>query len=349
MKKFVTAVLVVFVVSLFAVPAQAALQYHTGADLLCHDCHTVHASEANALRGTTAGGSDLMLINTSTNTLCLTCHDNVAEDQDTAGAAPDVMTGYTGALGFVRKAGAFQSDVGVASDNAHDLGVASAIAPGDLDNPDPANKYTANATTGLTCASCHDPHGTTLYSNLLADPNPNSSIATFTGVLGTDILLGSNNATNDNIPSTKYSLGNVTYKNGKISDFCADCHFDFHHQQGSENVAGDAGGANDAWERHPTGRSIADTGTSVISVTSMTLADGHGKADLAYWSNAARLSRVPVADPDGTRGNNYPICMSCHQAHGTAHDSATLWDNDATADLADGTSIKQTCKQCHNK
>jgi hypothetical protein len=56
-------------------------------------------------------------------------------------------------------AGSFANSGGVANDNGHDLGLNTSSPP-----------FSSMTNVTLTCASCHDPHGTPNYRNVLTAP-----------------------------------------------------------------------------------------------------------------------------------------------------------------------------------
>lgn len=323
-------------------PIQAAQRYHVGDSLICSECHVKQTFGSNAPTAEEMGSGSLTLLKTNVNAICLSCHDG--QHQMTAGSAPDVMgEAYPE---FDQRAGSFQAAPGIPSGKAHDLGVPSQVAPGSMDLQ--SSRYITDAVTGMTCISCHDPHGNTNFANLKMDPNPNSSIVNPIVVdPDRDVILFINNE-EDNIPGIKHNMNNVRYANGRISEFCADCHADFHYRQGSNSPAGDANQSGNAWHRHPTGRMNEDMETGVITSASMAQGSKNGHVNLERWASLS--SHVPVADPAGDgpgSGDDYPICLSCHKAHGTGHENATLWDSGLTADPDDGMTIDQTCRQCH--
>jgi predicted CXXCH cytochrome family protein len=104
-------------------------------------------------------------------------------------------------------------------------------------------------------------------------------------------------------------------------------------------MGGQSGGdVTNPWDRHPT----CDVNIGANS-------DSHSNYT-SYW-NSARSSRVQVMSNTGTvpAVDNTPSCMSCHKAHGSTHPDGLIWDNSTTATLEDGTYLRDTCQQCHDK
>lgn len=315
--------------------------YHSGSGLVCSDCHTMHNSVDGA--DVNAGGPfDKLLVEATTNDLCLTCHDGGVA----VGSAPDVMTTAGANQATYRAAGAFRAAVGTASVSAHNLGVVA-----DAGTAAPGGTWTIGA-TGITCADCHNPHGTANYRNLVLKPG---GVAADINV--TDVTQGVLTPTD-----TQYDVTNITYgysadQNPSLSNWCAGCHTNFSLSAADAaaatwvggtgalggDEAGDSGGSN-AWHRHPT------------SHVTMTEANANGHADSATYAGlssatpAATASSVPAAD-------NVPFCGTCHKAHGSDIDKSTnagwpnnlIYDDGSTATIQDGAAMADTCNNCHNK
>lgn len=349
MKKYsvgtVILVMAVAFVMLQSRPLMAG-DYHTSASLVCSDCHTMHYYEEGVTPppGADAGGPfDKLLMKTSTNNLCLTCHDG-----DTgANAAPDVLTTAGADHATNRGAGAFRAAVGTATVSGHNLGVAA-----DAGTVPPGGTWVVPA-GGIDCADCHEPHGTANFRNLTTTPGGIAGPVAVTDVSQTALTP----------TSTQYDVTNIKYgadanNNPDYSNWCAGCHTEFNATAANQalaawtndgqvggDAAGDAGGALQPWHRHP--------------VTHVTIAEGdtNGHADnVAY---AAATSRTPTASASATypANDNTPFCGTCHKAHGsdvdrtltTGHADGLIYDDGTSATIQDGTSMQQTCNICHNK
>jgi cytochrome c553 len=240
-----------------------------------------------------------------------------------------------------RAAGAIQSAVGVAANKGHSLGVTNETAAGS--NP------IVTFADGLTCVSCHDAHGNDNYRNLQSSVGNATSIkvtfqnAAYSGV--SSIFQVAVNPT-----SIHYSTGNIQYRKDNtvdgLSQWCKGCHTNFHGSGGDPNVGGtptgDTNSADAEWLRHPT-----------IDVT---FAEGvtNQHIDSSGWFSDY-ASRLPVVSTSNqipgtsSTSDNQVACITCHKAHGSSNKYALIFDNPTTTDLEDGTSMYQSCQQCHNK
>ncbi|MFQ6098460.1 MAG: hypothetical protein ACE5O2_12110 [Armatimonadota bacterium] len=303
-------------------------EYHESGQLHCSDCHIMHASQ----RGIGYGGSVLnppgypsLLRAATPSELCLTCHDGGGGTGD---SAPDVMTAASYETADVKRpAGAFQAPVAVATQNGHDLGVPDEVAPG--------GTWSSGA-QGMSCATCHDPHGNGNYRNLVPRP----------GTASADLQVTAISESVQTPTSAQYSVANVGYTDSDngLAEWCRGCHTDFHGPAGDSRLggssSGDPAGSDSFWFRHPT--------------RDVTMAEGaaNGHIDGDYWFTAA-ASRVPVVSPSGVipgtpgSSDNEVFCGSCHKAHGSGHRSALIWDDPSTGAIEDGASATQTCEMCH--
>ena len=306
--------------------------FHRYGSLVCSDCHVMHYSEVHSLTGGPpstvvplgGGGPFPRLLRQDESHLCLACHDGRTD-------APDVL-GANATGTYVRAAGALNrvGDTGTyAEGNGHTLG--STKAP-------PGGTWIGNQAGGLQCRHCHDIHGSGYYRNLT--PNP----GTATGKFVTYLTGGSYSGTAavqqiaSSPLSTHYAVTNILYRQTQvgITDFglsawCSGCHGDYHG-------AGTSGGPS--LPIHPTG-----------GVT-MAQAVANGGVDPNHWFSALS-SRVPVVSPSGIvpgrsgTSDNQVFCGSCHKAHGSTNLQGLIYDDDSTAVPEDGTSLMQTCQQCH--
>ncbi len=317
--------------------------YHT--DLQCSDCHTMHYSEGGAPIKTPsgesyAGPSEFLIRADSVNLLCLSCHDS-----GTGGinGAPDVwgVASYETPV-LKRAAGSFQGSVGVISHKGHSLGVVKDIAPGS--NP------IVTFPTGLTCVSCHDAHGNGNYRSLKSNVG-NGTHLKVSYING--IYSGSSSIfqVELNPTSIHYSTRNIQYRRDTpvdgLSQWCKGCHTNFHGTGGEINdsgiLLGDNNATNSAWVQHP------------ITGVTMSQAVKNQHLDSSAWFNEKLKSRLPVVSPSNqipgtnTNSDNQVACITCHKAHGSTNPFGLIYDNPLSPNREDGTSLMQSCQQCHNK
>ena len=308
------AVLAIIVWSV-TVPVSAG-DYHTvgTSSIICSDCHTIHYTQLGT-RYEAGGPWPRLLLYSVINGLCLSCHDGQSN-------IPDVMTAGDGTQAQYRAAGAFQALSGNSTPNGHNLGV-SGTPPG------------GTGLMTLVCTSCHDPHGNTNYRNLKTSVGSGGAAITYSAGGANDLAKWVWEVATTPM-ATHYDVSNIRYNefvttDSAFSGWCGGCHGNFH---GLVNT-----GDPEPWTRHPTAKANISSAPTA-------------KTDYSYWSNAARLSRVPVMSAIGTipaDNDNTPSCMSCHKAHGSGNKYGLIFDNGSTPELEDGTSILQTCQQCHNQ
>ncbi len=228
--------------------------------------------------------------------LCLACHDGSRPE------APDVVAPVTY---LPDPAGGWFTENPLGSENprGHDLLPASPTpAPG---GPE---------ALVLSCTSCHGPHGTSSYRNLLLEPPGNGNAAPVFVVVNELVSPDGSN------PVEVYDPANLFYKSG-MAAWCNDCHNDFHGRTPNEE------GSFEPWLRHPQSERISGA---------------HG-ADFAHWSTPLP-DRVPVespADDEIPSSDDQVFCLSCHKAHGSDRPAGLIY--------ADGETKVSTCQQCHNQ
>ncbi len=286
----------------------------------CAGCHRAH----------TAPGPRLLLAN-STYDLCVTCHGSAG-----AGANTNVDDGYYlssrddapgGANGNVGAAntpdnapllgGGFVNYQGTAVSSIHDADGSTAAAWGNGVN----RGVTANLTEGnLSCASCHDPHGSANYRILNETINGNAvSVAQVDEGAAKDY------------DTEQWGAG--------MSSVCAACHDAYHVTTGGSGsdpaVAASGGyvhtidmnysygGANVNPETVGFGGynlPLAETGPAFGRVVCSTCHMSHGTAavmagfaDGAYDPPFGTVGPIPSGDSALLRLDNRGVCEVCHQ------------------------------------
>jgi nitrate/TMAO reductase-like tetraheme cytochrome c subunit len=156
-----------------ATPAVAG-DWHSGATLICSDCHVMHGSQDHAYA---TGGLFVsvgpnapyeFLLRNETNALCLSCHDNQS-------FAPDVF-GANGGVAMNRRGGALNADP---AHRSNDPGY-DPMDGHTLWSTDVAPGGTFTNAAGLECTDCHAQHGqvATQYRNLKNTGGRNLTYAT---------------------------------------------------------------------------------------------------------------------------------------------------------------------------
>lgn len=328
----------------FANPAVAG-DWHSGANLICADCHLMHGSQEHAYAPgglfVTVGAEAPYkhLLRNEVNDLCLTCHDNQS-------FAPDVF-GANGGVAMNRRAGGLNADP---AHRANDTGYET-MDGHTLWSTDVAPGGTFTQAEGLECTSCHSQHGQNLdqYRNLRR-----SSSGAFGGKV-VSYATGTNDPTKDVFQRVLrgYSDADIDYNEpsttgSAMGAWCMSCHTTFHGAGGSANMGGASGGdpatgAATAWHRHPTADVNIGWAASRPHYSSLSQFNSH-------------TNRVKVMDSqglwDGTAADNTvtPSCFSCHKSHGDKNGFALIYmagTGDVTEEGDTGTQPKDLCKQCH--
>lgn len=295
----------------------------------CGDCHTLHYSESGgAPTGVEPGGPFATLIRSATtNKLCLFCHDGSDP------RAPDVLEPvamYAGTGDEHSGAGSFGNSGGVENPNGHDLGWNAAVVP-----------FSSRTNVTLTCASCHDPHGTVNYRNVLTAPAGGAGLEV---QMGRDVFreFSPGDPPGASASIAAYKESNEGYKAG-TSAWCAEC-----HDALKPNVAA----AVRAASHHLTDVPIngANYPTDPIH-----WADGTGSGfgtttgDAVEGVPRLRFQAAGAADFAAAKGvaqSNQVICASCHLAHGGKYRKGLVWPYAEPVGPADANS---GCQQCHNQ
>jgi len=365
----------------FGAGISVAGEYHSGATLLCSDCHTMHFSQQHGWAGgavsttfamngdwLSATGPNAFLLKAPANELCQACHSGQSLAPDVVGAnvnTSPVQGREAGALNVLGGSGDYAEFKG------HTLG-STAVPPG-YDPTLVGGTPWYDASGGLECISCHAQHGpATAYRNL----GP-YSMTGITGVVRPTYAISTTNDTTKDvwIALASYSSGSAdaatfnpyydfasisfnrndatvgsTKTSNKMDTFCAACHANFHGGAEDANI-GATVAALDGFLRHPTSQvTIGAAG-----------AQGHGgHSSLSRF--VANTTKVKVYATDHTGYTDAsPGCVTCHKSHGNKNPfglvflnrAATSVDEEgglATGQVASNNlGARNLCGQCHSQ
>lgn len=328
--------LIGIVALVICVPALvAAGDFHSGASLVCSDCHVMHYSQSHGYNADGTGfftplggaGPHHYLLRNEVNELCLTCHDG-------SSFAPDVYG--TNSNSYVRQGGALSKEGDGHEADGHTLN-STATAPGS--NP------AWSSAAGLECTNCHFPHGSTSWRNLAGNQGNYSSqgrtYSLVTYATGTQDLTKDVFQTAAGPMSVHYAFSNVQFNEpdqtkSAYAFWCQGCHTDFHGAKGGPEVGGATG---EEWLRHPN----ADANIGAM---------GGGHSSLSQFSGLTNHVQVMSASGVIPSADNTPSCMSCHKAHGNQNAFGLIFMSGTgtiTEQGDDGTSVRSTCRQCHRQ
>ncbi len=327
---------------LWAPSALRAGDFHGSSTELCSDCHSMHASQAGQPAVLQGEGPYMNLLKaSSTNALCLSCHDGNSEIPDVMGsqsqgyAAGDECSG----------AGFFAAD-GTTNPHGHSLGVPVSVP-----------LAATPATMTLSCASCHDPHGTPNYRNLKSRPGagPGATVVSGTNVFQKIAPDGGSTA-GGSVGNARaaYTESNIGYKSG-FSAWCAQCH--------TALAANTAASAPAHFQGHPSDEAINTPGYHTdpshwIAGTGLGFGDGITQASGGAEGIPRVRYQVPTATsyftarPVAMNGTEQVSCVSCHRAHGSSYDAGLVWPfrGDGTGGSPNPVlDMGSACAQCHNK
>ena len=382
-EKLFILVLVCVGISLLAASSALAGEYHTGASLVCMQCHTMHYSQQHDYSGNPGSGSPTStppqatldtsdgpyekLLRDAGSALCLSCHDGQT-------FAPDVLGVQTATVAHARQAGGLNDSTtvgdGYSAYTGHTLGT-EGHAPGydSIGTPGETCKKCHMSSQGggggggpdlgnsrispLGCISCHEPHGAPSYRNLAAiEANGTARMVTYakdTNVSTEDVFL--RGWTEGDIDGN-YSVANVDFNEpfenaSALAKLCSLCHGAFHGEAGDSHMGGSDG---TEWLRHPT----ADANIGAVTD------DTHSSGDQYKTGAGGKTNWVKVMSPDGEWGgavtvvtdatNETPSCMTCHKSHGNQNAFGLIYMAETGTVTEEGTATgtyTDLCHQCH--
>jgi hypothetical protein len=321
--KHLSRILSVAVIAAFAAAAPT-LAFHDAGVAHCNGCHTMHASEANPADDGTP--NQFLLKESNSTDTCVRCHDT--SYGNTWGASVD-------APGNVYGGGQFVFLLEDNLNDGHNGGDPARWIDGDKagHNVISVDKGTAADATNATgpggtynssylhCTSCHDPHGQgghfrLLYGNDYPESNAFGYDFNYTNPAP--------EAAGIRIFGPGESNSNHTAFNNGMSEWCANCHGDFHNTSYPTNLV------------HPSGAAM---GADIAANYNIYEGTGHYTGD----GSDAYLALVPFEDPAMTtefggaaNGTSKVMCLSCHRAHASSGPYAGRWDFNATVWAEEG-------------
>jgi hypothetical protein len=294
----------------------------------CGTCHTMHNSQDGSAVDA-SGPNDLLL-----RADCTGCHTG-------SGVAGAPLIDKTS---NIVSAGSF-ADSQIASEtgthNVADLPIGTFTEAGAADTQH-GNDAPGGVTLGtqLKCAGtsgCHGDHdskttsfagisgyhhGSSAYKYLGIATGNSGATTDVAGEKSADWEAGGADATNHNV----YRAGATG-----ISNFCNNCHADFHDNDANNLTAGDSS----LWNRHPTDEALTTLPTTTgISVD-------YVNTPFAFDTGVTVSS---TAATGYTVANGQVMCLSCHRAHATGQADLLRFDYSAQNAGGSGTT---GCLNCH--
>ena len=285
-----------------------AYAFHDEGVARCSGCHTMHNSQNNApVDPNSPNGNQYLLKDATPSDVCLSCHTTSHGAQFRGTPLVPGALSAGGNFIFLTAANLNDGRSGTYGGNTagHNIvapGFALAAdgtnltAPGGGTNPFPS--------TALGCSSCHDPHGNTNFRMLYGVGTIQDGLFTFANPA--PIAVG---YTIDTIGAT--NTNHTAYQSG-MSEWCGNCHGDFH---------------NSPRNYHPSGVAIGGDIAAVYNRYNGTSDQSGGSYANAY------LEAVPFEDPgmtptatNGPTAASRVMCLTCHRAHASSAPDAGRWD-----------------------
>jgi hypothetical protein len=338
--------LVILCIALAAIAMMStnAFAFHDQTVARCNACHTMHNSENGALvDATSPNGNAYLLIRSTPTEVCLTCHaDHLGAVWGADPVAPPAEKGG-GNFCFVT-----EDNINDGSGSAliGSYGVHNCIAPahGGIQDPTlaaaPGGTYPASA---LGCTSCHNPHGNTNFRLLYGAGHVEAGDYDFDFAAPT--------ATGISINSGVESPASHTAYRGGMSQWCANCHGDYHD--------------NSTKLIHPSGVTLGGSIAQTYGLYNGTNQTPGSPATSYIPQVAFEDAAMTTTSTGGPTASSQVSCITCHRAHGSSAPNLGRWDFNVASFATEGrngsyalpnpyaatagTAQRSLCNKCHEK
>jgi hypothetical protein len=350
-----SAALAVALLVLFA--GRTPQAFHSGGVAECGGCHSMHSPNPN--------GSYLLIEGGSSST-CLSCHMHegdtgpssyhvaTADADMNLGTAP-LQRGPAGDFGWLKKSytmtirGTTSTEFG--DSHGHNI-----VAPDRQFTQDPVNATAPGGSfpsSGLGCASCHDPHSRikriagggyvtggnyTVLGSGSYSTSPTPGVGEAVGNYRLLRGLGDTHVGGASFPGVAIAIAPSSYNRTEAAtqtrvaygasaantwgNWCASCHPDMHSASGYVHPVDQSLGSGIANIYNAYIASGNLTGTSSTAFTSLVpFAEDTG--DIATLQGHAKSDDSFLNGPGNT---DRVTCMSCHRAHASGWPSALRWN-----------------------
>jgi hypothetical protein len=328
--------------------ASPVLAFHDGGVADCAGCHTMHNSEDGALvDADSPNGNPWLLRDATPSDVCLSCHATRLGAVFAVDELNPAAERGSGNFVFLLEDNINDGHGGATSPVLGDAGGHNIVAPGFGLGADgtlgmaPGGSFPAGS---LGCSSCHDPHGNANFRLLYGAGSVQDGLYTFTNAAPVANGIGLSGAGESNTNHTAYI--------GGFSDWCGNCHGDFHSVDNPTKLI------------HPTGETLGGTIANTYNLYNGTDDQLGGAAATAY------LAAVPFEDAANTTTStagptaaSLVACITCHRSHASSAIDMGRWDFQVAFAHEDGAesgsyqipdpyaSVNQRslCNKCHNK
>jgi hypothetical protein len=348
---------------------RSSAAFHDGGVGMCVGCHSIHGNDILSISGPS------LLREQDASSTCLFCHQQPGDIGPTdyhvstpfselaQGIPPKQLT-PGGDFGWLKKTYSWIPGPALAplssrgERHGHNIVAADFLYDADSTySSAPGGTYPSN---GLSCISCHDPHGkyrrnidgsiSTTWSPIIAsgsfasspEPDVNKAVGVYRMLGGKGYLpkalTGGLAFVNDppiaiapdaDNRSESSTQTRVAYGSG-MSEWCRNCHPDMHTivWPGNTNLLHPAGisaglGAVKAGNYNAYIRTGDLTGLASTSYLSLVPFE-EGTTDYAALKAHARSDDTWLAGPDSTTAQ--VMCLTCHRAHASGWDGIMRWN-----------------------
>ena len=322
-----------------------ASAFHDGGVGICDGCHTIHNSSGGISEVASPGR--WLLKGADPGSICLNCHAGPGSVMEPHVASAD-GSALTPGGDFYWLTKTFSWSTGTSPGASHGHNIVAldyGFAADSVLLEAPGGTYPA---AGLTCTSCHDPHGRARGAGTGSSTLPIAGSGSYGNIptpmtrLGTYRLLGSigynggshvqgysfsNRAPiatqNEAQPFGESDVSHVAYGSG-MSEWCVNCHTSYVTLNHSQFI-------------HPSGNGVRLLGKMSNDynayVRTGDLSGNFATSYLQFVPFEQGETDASLLDPASTQGTNSKsnvMCLTCHRAHASAFRVIGRWDFDAT-------------------
>lgn len=296
--------------------ASSVLAFHDAGVAYCQGCHTMHNSQNNAPVDAAHPNGNAYLLNAGNpSDTCLRCHANYGQFRSGEGFGPGGdFYWVTRTFTWVSRGTTYNS---TGDSHGHNvISPARGIAQDATLTSAPGGDFLSSR---LGCTSCHDPHGNQNFRLLYGTQlGPIYGGIRYSFQYPAPLAKGNSRNTYGTNSGVETNTDHTIYKSG-MSDWCANCHRDFHSDYTTDFT-------------HPTrpmGSVVAATYNAYVSTADPV----SGNEATSYWGlvpfeavNVDLATADPANYTQGPTGVDEVMCLTCHRAHSSPFADISRWD-----------------------
>jgi len=292
-----------------------AWAFHDGGVAACYRCHTMHNSQDGSQVASVPEGNPYLLIHGNSSDVCLSCHADYGQLMGGEGYGPGGDF-YWLAQTYTWDDHGLKTSTG--DSHGHNVISPAYLLTGDATLTEaPGGDFLSER---LTCTSCHDPHGNSDFRLLYGTAiGPVYDGIRYDFTEPAPLAAGNTRRTYVGSGGEETDANHTVYKSG-MSEWCANCHTDFHSENTTNFV-------------HVTGANLGSTIAGIYNAYVSSDDLNGGSQTTAYWG------LVPFEDVDadletvdtsnytaGPGGTDKVMCLTCHRSHASPFPDIGRWD-----------------------